>query len=407
MNHPEYFANITPFIDPVSFAHTMANEHTASSYLHDIFNNIIIHSRGTHYIYNTHTGIWDSPYKTSFVIMITSYISHTLRDLESNCNDPVIKTLLLKTKKKFKNITHTTKICTLLKSKYMAVDSYDKLDAARNVINFKDVLYELDTGIVRKRTKLDYVTKTLEFKYDDNPNIEIYNQIKKIVFEILNDDVELFEFVLSWFGYAMTGETTAKNMLYLSHDTKYSRIGGNGKTTLLLMFECSLPIYYLETSRPLFNKLNAKHHDYVVQHVHKPVRLYTVPEECKYAIDVDRLNQFIDGDDIMHNDNHWAVHAKFCTGSNLDNEYYINDAIGNRGVNVNLENYFVEQGQYDAAVDKSRFHVVDKWIMGLFRDNDTWKMEFIRLLLPYAKKFYQTGIQIPKKLNDDFRHGIH
>jgi len=126
----------------------------------------------------------------------------------------------------------------------------EKLDSDPEVINFKNGCYNLKTKEFRKRNNKDYYTKCLNYDYTEDINIDITNEILKTLRQICNDDEKMFKFMLSFFGYSLTGETKEQKSLFT--------IGiqaSNGKSTFSKIFETCFQPYVSKVSNN-FLKIN-------------------------------------------------------------------------------------------------------------------------------------------------------
>lgn len=114
------------------------------------------------------------------------------------------------------------------------------MDQAPNLLSFSNGVYELDKGLFRKRNQTDYLTKSLLIEYkevDDNCKI---NEIK----EMINNDE-----LLKYFGYCLTGLTKHRTNILINTGQAYT-----GKSTLALIYEKCLPIYFFKLDQNTFSK---------------------------------------------------------------------------------------------------------------------------------------------------------
>ena len=145
-------------------------------------------------------------------------------------------------------------------SETIAVKIYDKtfmnkLDVNKDKINLSNGVINLRTGDFLPRTKKDLYSKCLNYEFDEDENIVIKDKIKKLLLNICNDDNEFLEFMLSWLGYCLTGETKEqKSMWLIGHSA------GNGKSTISKIFQnCFSPYCFKLDSKALnegFGKLH-------------------------------------------------------------------------------------------------------------------------------------------------------
>jgi len=109
----------------------------------------------------------------------------------------------------------------------------DALDADPMIVAVKNGYIDLKTQQLIKPSKSLYITKKMNVTYDKEAKAPKFEKfLGGIILSKCNEDKELrtdldvIEFLYTWFGYAMTGRTTEHTLLYLYGD------GINGKSVL-------------------------------------------------------------------------------------------------------------------------------------------------------------------------------
>lgn len=231
--------------------------------------------------------------------------------------------------------------------------------------------------------------------------IIVKKKTKKYII-ISNNNDELFEFNLSWLGYCLTGETSVCKMLFMIGYT-----AENGKSTMGRMYHYSLPIYSVEISNRTFDENYQNAHKQLAS-VQKPVRFCIVEELSRLKMNVEIFKKFVDGNEIRNEvlfstTENLIIHAKLYVTSNHDPRFHTDNGIARRGLVENLQNKFVPKQEYNTYDDKTGIYIRDEQLKSNFEANNIYKLEFVRLLLPYAKQFYDQGIHIPSFLVSSFK----
>ena len=117
-------------------------------------------------------------------------------------------------------------------------------------IHFANGVFDLKTKRLRKREKLDYVTKILD--YDYIPPVRISQEVKdevRLFFKKLQPEQEQRDFTLSYLAYSLTGNT--------GHQVMKMNIGytaQNGKSTEVYIHNICFPVYTAKLDKRTFNK---------------------------------------------------------------------------------------------------------------------------------------------------------
>ena len=240
----------------------------------------------------------------------------------------------------------------------------------------------------------------LDYDYKESKD-RYTNKVKEIIKSISNDDDETLQFILSYLGYCLTGETKAKKFLIL-----YGASASNGKTTLQEIFSKCLKSYSFKIDRETFNYKYDKFHKQLIQSC-RPKRMVFLEEMNKNKLDISKLKEFVDGNDtncnIMYGTSELVkIDAKLIIATNNNPVFDTDNGIARRGILVECKNKFVDKKVYEKLKDKSNIYLKDERIMDLFND-DNYRCAFINLLLPYSNQYYNDGLIVPQKINDAFK----
>ena len=275
-------------------------------------------------------------------------------------------------------------------------------DDERNthLLNFRNGCYDMKHNIFRERKKSDCVSVFLDYDYKESED-RYTNKVKEIIKSISNDDDETLQFILSYLGYCLTGETKAKKFLIL-----YGASASNGKTTLQEIFSKCLKSYSFKIDRETFNYKYDKFHKQLIQSC-RPKRMVFLEEMNKNKLDISKLKEFVDGNDtncnIMYGTSELVkIDAKLIIATNNNPVFDTDNGIARRGILVECKNKFVDKKVYEKLKDKSNIYLKDERIMDLFND-DNYRCAFINLLLPYSNQYYNDGLIVPQKINDAFK----
>ena len=289
--------------------------------------------------------------------------------------------------------------------RYLTVDVHmDINDVQKELFHFKNGVVNLRDGTFRKRKQTDFVTRCLSYDYGVR-NEGLIKTILSALRQIKPTD-EAMAWTLSWLGYCLTGHT--KELKFFS---VVGYTSANAKSYLLdQMIKC-FPVYIKKIGNDAFDKENkqyAKNLSCLLEH---PYRIVWMNEWGNKSIDEDRLCNFVDGKDfpikVIYEKSEIMLqpHAKIVTSGNNDPRIAgATKGTYRRGVSDIFESEFVED---DDQVDHSKHrYKKDKSLLERF-DDDAWKLAFFHILLPYAVKYCNEGLKVPKKYSEHFKQCIN
>ena len=203
---------------------------------------IIVFAELNYYCWDEIQTLWVEKKKNSIVSKITNYFTNYLENLKSKITDGNKLILLGKSKNRVGNSKFASGIFDYCQELFINDDFMKTLDFTKHIINFKNGKLNLKNGEFSKRTITDIYSKCLNYDYNPDISNDIVAHIRNIFFRICNNDEELNNFVLSFLGYCITGETDLQHFIYILGIS-----ASNGKSTMLdIMHKCfNIYVYQL------------------------------------------------------------------------------------------------------------------------------------------------------------------
>ena len=281
----------------------------------------------------------------------------------------------------------------------------EKLDSCREHLHFINGYLNLKTGEFQERTKNDsgsQASKCLPYNYSTNSTEDIKNKIIDILKKICNDNEEDYEFMMHWFGYLITGETSAQKFLIL-----FGPKAQNGKSTLMKIFAKSLDIISVKLDKRTFcDNYNKAHKQFVK--LKQPTRCAFLEEIDRKRLDSDLIKDIVDGDKIGGNEVLYGtsedipLHCKLTLISNQVIRFNTDSGLKRRGLLLELNNLFLEAKKYETYKGKKGVYKIDQELIKNFETNDLYKLSFVQLIIPYAINYYKNGLEYPERIKKAF-----
>lgn len=277
-------------------------------------------------------------------------------------------------------------------------DSDTIINSNRNLISFKNGVYDLKNNEFRQRTRKDYCSFSLGYDYNNEINNTIMDEIKNILLNICNDDQEYFTFMMDWLGYCLTGETREQKTLFMIGHT-----ASNGKSTIAHIFNLIFDAYSMKLDRRTFNSNYSKSHKQLAGIKYK--RFLYIEELERSNLNVELLKDIVDGKNIENEvmygtSENIQIYGKLNLISNHDPIFKSDEGVKRRGLCMIFKNKFVEK--YDFEETHKGVYLLDPKLISKF-ENDDYKVQFINLLLPHAHRYYNKGLQIPVPIRKQFK----
>ncbi len=317
------------------------------------------------------------------------YIKKTLRYIIDRTKSSIINKIENNTYKN--NIAKEVVSLNIVSSKDM-----ENINTLENFLNFENYKVDLKTLEISERNTNDFITSLLPYEFQPKCDKAIKKEIKEALLRICNNDPELLEFILSYFGYCITSETAEQNFLYCVGPS-----ASNGKSTIIKMLKKALPIYVFKAKKDLFSIGNSKTHKYFTGM--KDMRIVYTEELDKSKIDGDLLKDVVDGDTINNEvlfgtTEPIEINFKLMFFSNNLMNFDNDAGIERRTITTELKSKFVGEADYETEkASNPNVFIKDPHFLDKF-DSPNYKNALVHLLLPYAKKYFVSGITVPESI---------
>lgn len=274
----------------------------------------------------------------------------------------------------------------------------ETLDSDKEVINFKNGCYNLKTTEFRKRTNKDFFTKCLNYDYTDKINNEIMNEILLTLRQICNDEEQMFSFMMSFFGYALTGETKEQKSLFT-----IGLKASNGKSTFSKIFETCFQPYVSKVSNN-FLKINYSNFHKEMSELKGSRYVYIEELPKNTPLDVDLYKDIVDGNHIRNNimfgtSEYININFKLNILTNHIPKFENDKGILRRGLMAELNNEFLDEEKYTKSEGT---YLLDKDILEKYYNNE-YKQALFFILKDYAYEYYTKGLNTFKELTTKFQ----
>lgn len=272
----------------------------------------------------------------------------------------------------------------------------EKLNINKDVLNFRNGLLELNTGIFRNRKPEDNICGYLDYDYQVDKKQNLIDEIKDMLLKIYNDDKKLLDDVLLFYSYCLTGRTNENKFLINIGQ------GGNGKSLIGDLLRTKIiPLYCAKTSFSTFttdcneNNMGKAIHPLILF----KKRILFVEEMTTQRLNLSFLKDITGSDTIDYKKlniqlSSTAKHyVKIIFNTNKqpnfdgDSNSY---AIKRRGLQIEYKNTFIKEDEYNKLEDKKGFYIIDVNLLNKF-DSDDYKCALLHILLEYSMKYYKDG----------------
>lgn len=314
----------------------------------------------------------------------------------------------------------TNKIKKQLSSLILDTDFGKKLDAKVDVWAFENGVLNLKTGKFRKGFRSDdYLTRHLDYKYNNVVDNDKLNYLKEQFKKVLNYDDEHLNYFMSIIGASLTGNSDKLKQIYFGVDG-CDGIGNNGKTNTFSIFTKIFNIYVYKTNKTLLEEDNTKLHKQMVKT--KGMRIVWADELGKKRNNNELIKTIADGldyeNEIMYGTSEifkvmWKM---FVLTNHIPNLSSDEEAVYNRFRQITFGSHFDTQGNTTKENYENLQFIADVNL----RENivNNYKNEMIAWVLEYSKKFlidytipcipakFATDTKDTKNSNDLFRQII-
>lgn len=291
---------------------------------------------------------------------------------------------------------YSVHISKLFKEYLLDADFPKKLNRNPYQMVYKDGIYDMRTKTFRPKIyPQEFISKTLPYEYErgcEATKGEIRKQIKRIC----NNNEEQYNYYMSAFGYALTGDASREQYLwYMCGESAC-----NGKSSVLEAFTQILPIYVKDENREHIDKKDKMWHKAVA--VWDGYRLIWVNEATEEDKNEALLKQICDATQINFpklygNSTTMPVSFKMFIVSNYQFKIRMENAIVRRFIHEQFNSKF--------DLDEKAGDVEDIKGLRFYKNKDfaKWLIEnkhsFLELFYEYSYQYAQTQRlpQIPRE----------
>jgi len=341
---------------------------------------------------------WLDKYQKDFAtIVMNKELDKDEKDMLKDNTKKLIKNVFTA----IKNIESTTFMTNIIKQVLvkatLSPDQQTKLNRLDNYLNFRNCKLNLKTLDYADRNEDDFVTEYLDYDFKPKADKEIKKYIKSILLQICNNDINDYNFIMSYLGYCITSET--KEQTYLN---VVGPSASNGKSTLIKMMESVFSIYTFKSDRRTFSETFGKQHKYFASMKNK--RIVYIEELDKNKMNGELLKDTVDGNKINNevlfgtNEEIQIMFKLLFFSNNLMN-FDSDSGIKRRMITLYFNSKFVDAEDYDREVvsyTNGSVFLKDKKLLTKF-DDDEFKNAFVHIIISKAKEYFDNGIVVPDK----------
>ena len=351
------------------------------------------------YIYNEKKGLWvmyENLY-TKITDIINSCIDGAIEKITQQLKTDIsvdqkdkLRAEIKSLHSFYKQISKTGYISAIeknLKNQLKNDEFYELLDSNVNVLAFKNGIYDMKTKILREYRAEDYITKHLDFEYEDAEEEDI-EYVKKELLKICNVNKSHLDYYLSCLAQSLTGERL-KVLYFLIGLT-----GNNGKSMLLDCLERILPIYVTKIPNTVIEKETRDKHKFLPKLTGK--RCVYIEELNKKKLNENFLKEMSGNDKMTYNVMYGCsadlrIRFNLFMISNHSPNLKTDGGIRNRNRLITFESQFPQdqkEDDYDNKIFIQDKELGDK-LVGKYRN------ALLNLLLEYVDEYYVDGCTKP------------
>lgn len=337
----------------------------------------------TIYTFNMQTNLWEEPtnLKGTFIEVMTTYmdgIVHFSPNQHLFPDEKKYYELKCKYRAFIKQDSTINAILNIFKSVVGEVDTkFDLEPEYKNIICFKNGLYNLDTNTFACRNRYDMFTKCLDFDFKPSYDKMNYNEIDDF-FKKIQPDVEQRTFTASYLKYCLKGGNP-QGIFKMNIGFTAS----NGKSSEMNIHEMVFPLYTNKLNKSTFNKNCTKVHKYMSKLVNHPIRLAYINELDDSKLDEDFLKDVVDGKKLelekMYSTmtEESELQCAIITTSNKDPNIDVDPGVLRRMTMQHYDSRFVPQQEVN---EEKHLYLDDKtWTEDRF-SQDSYKLAYFHYL---------------------------
>ena len=393
---------VLSYVKPVNFDQLASKgQREIATYFAEMMKDNIKTAPPAIFSWNKTTTLWEKMSFNEFVTLIQDFIgSHFDAMLAAttglDATDNARRAMIYKSKSKYEKNEYVKGVAKTALIYLMNKEFVASLDSCRHVVNFKNGLYDFKQQMFRARNQQDAFSVCLNFDYADEPDKKIFSKLRTMVHQICNDDDDIYNGTMSFLGYCMTGETKEEKWLLIIGHT-----AGNGKSTLLHAFTSCFPIYGKKMDDDFLYTTNTTRHKTLVE-IKFPTTMIYQEELNRKLLDTEFVKNLVDGRSVRNKIMHGTTelinyHAKLIATSNHDPKFQSDAGFQRRLLVLVCQNRFVDPEDYDTLKGTKGIYPKDKDLKSKLEEDSKYKLAFFHLLRPFACKYYEEGLYIPKE----------
>jgi len=338
--------------------------------------------------------------KKQIRVLLNALVKRKINQINDEDDDAPIKNkylseILLKVqqRKTIDNVAEFT-IQTLADDEDIKKIEFDVNQEQLYNIHFKNGCYELKTKTFRKRTKMDYVTKYLDWEYKENVDQKYIDEVNSFFNKLHVNEEERF-FCISWLASCLDGSLN-KNMFKLN----IGESAENGKSTEFNIHERVFDIYSDKIQSNFFNHDNNKRHKEIIGLMKNPIRFGYMEEMKTTKLDADVLKEMSEGN----------MKCEILYGTTITAKVQVTlNGCFNRMINIPLDAGIMRRAvlqsynssfpkDYNGEDDyKNKTFKPDKFFVNKF-DDENMKNAYLHVLLNH----YKVSIDVPQRYSENF-----
>lgn len=273
-----------------------------------------------------------------------------------------------------------------------------KLDKNRDVMAFKNGILCLKTREFREGFRCDdYLTTHISFNYNKKFDVDKLKFLKEKITEIMNNDTEHFNYLMSIIGACFTGHANKIKEFYFCVDG-IGGIGNNGKTFLFDILTAIFPNYVYKTNKTFLEATNTKSHKQLANMGGK--KIVWCDEWSQKAPNYELIKTIADGNseeyDVLFSTCGQLdiLFKMFVLTNHTPNMSADEEAVYNRLRQITYSSHFDTQGlTSEIDVEKLKF-IADPMLPELLKNE--YKDELVELILQFSQKFILNNYKLPK-----------
>ena len=354
------------------------------------------------YMLDINTQLWKKQKEPSFYVIteIRKYIDYSNKTIVNKIalTEGEEKEKLIELSKKYlssyNRINQPSYFSVVVKylRPQLADDTFtSKLDNNPGKLAFKNGIYDLETNIFRNEILADdFVTDTIPFNYTPADEKK-QDFIRKKLKEIMNNNEEHLEYLLSVIGYSFIGNAHLEKAFYCCIDGTDNGKGDNGKTLFYEILTMLFPCYVYKSDCSLIENDNKKAHKQLVRT--KGKRLVWVDEyKQNKKADYTLLKQLAEGktkeNEVMFGTTETLrfMFKLFVLSNHKFTIPAAEEAVYNRYNEIPYTSHFDRTGKITTPNPNTLEFIADVTLLDNIVNN--YKNEVAGLIIEYAHKYY-------------------